>query len=92
MSILIRPVNITPWTVTRQSTRRAYSRSLGQRSIFGRRGHFFMKKEPKKFHFPPYSIPFQSALHQNKSLHNFQKRWQHSVVEHNIGLEYVLTR
>ena len=50
-----------------------------------------MKKRPPKFHPSPYSIPFLSVLHQNKALHNFLERGQHSIVEHNIGLEYALS-
>ena len=39
---------------------------------------------------PPYSIPFPNVLHQNKALHNFQKRGAASIVEHDIGLEHEL--
>ena len=38
----------------------------------------------------PYSISFLSALHQNKALHKFNKRGQRSMVERNIGLEYIV--
>ena len=50
-----------------------------------------MKKGTKNLPPPCYSIPFLSVLHQNKSLHNFCKRGQRSIVEHNIGPEYALT-
>ena len=53
----------------------------------GQKGHFFKKKASKISH-PP--TPFLSVLHQNEALHNFCKRVQHSIVEHNIGLEYAL--
>ena len=60
------------------------------------KGHFFMKKRalflkkgPQKFQ-PPLSIPFLSVLHQNKAFHIFCKSRQHSIVKHNIGLEYAL--
>ena len=49
--------------------------------------HFLTKRAPKNA--PPPSIQ-SSVLHQNKALHNFHKRWQHSVVEHNICIEYTL--
>ena len=39
---------------------------------------------------PPCITPFLSVLHQNKALHDFGKREQHSIVERNIGLEYAL--
>ena len=50
----------------------------------------FLKKGHQQFYPIPYSIPFISVLHRNKALYNFRKRWQHSIVEHNIGLEYAL--
>ena len=51
-----------------------------------------MKKGPPKFHpSSPYSMPLQSVFHKNKAMHNFCKRGQHSIVEHNIGVEYALT-
>ena len=46
---------------------------------------FFKKRAPK---IAPLFNPFSSVLHQNKALHNFSKRRQHSIVERNIGLEY----
>ena len=69
-------------------TNRAYCRNLGQHSILARKGTFlwralFWKKAP-------YSIPFLKVLNQNKALYNFPKRGQHSIVKHNIGLEYAL--
>ena len=70
---------------------RVYSRNLGQRWILARKDtfyekrHFFMKKRHQNFYPSPYSIPFLSAF-----LYNFHKRWQHSIVEHNIGLENAL--
>ena len=66
---------------------RAYSRNLGQCSILARKSTFFEKRAPKTL---PYSIPFLSVLHRNKALHNFWERGQHSIVKHNIGLEYAL--
>ena len=51
-----------------------------------------MKKRLKKFHHQPYSIPFPCVLHQHKASHNFCKRGQHLIVEHNVGLEYALGR
>ena len=39
----------------------------------GQKGHIFEKKGTKQF-TNPYSIPFQSVLHQNKALHNFHKK------------------
>ena len=54
-----------------------------------KKGHFFEKRVPK---IPPlYSIPFLSVLRQNIALNNFRKRWQRSIVERNIGLEYALS-
>ena len=76
---------------TRDFLSRAYSRNLGQRLVLARKGTFFNKR-PQKFHPAPYSIPFLSALHQNKVLHNFRRRGQRSILECNIGLEYVLLR
>ena len=38
----------------------------------------------------PNSTPFLSALHQNKALYNFRTRVHRSIVERNVGLEYVL--
>ena len=35
---------------------------------------------------------FFMKIGQNKALHDFRKRGQRSVVEHNIGLEYVLSK
>ena len=49
---------------------------------------FFEKRAQKNP--PAYSIPFLSVLHQNKSLHNFFKSGQHSIVERDIDLEYTL--
>ena len=43
----------------------------------GQKGHFFEKKNKKKWHqtfHHPHPISFLSALHQNKGLHNFHKR------------------
>ena len=82
------------------SITKAYSRNLWQRSILARKGTcltgnfyekwtLFLKKGPKNFTLP-YLIPFLSVLHQNKASHNFCKRRQRSIVEHNIGLEYAL--
>ena len=60
---------------------RAYSRNLGQCSILARR-----RSQPPNPPPPPpplpYSIPFLSVLHQNKALHDFHKRGQHSIVKH----------
>ena len=46
---------------------------------------FFEKKGTKNF-TTPYSISFLSALHQNKTLHNFQKRGQDLSVVRIKGL------
>ena len=75
---------------------RAYSRNLGQRSILARKGTFFIKKgtffEKRSPKISPYSILFLSVLHQNKTLYNFLKKRQLSIVECNIDLKYVLYR
>ena len=47
-----------------------------------------MKKKTKIF--PPYSIPFLSVLHRNKTLYSFCKRGKRSVVKYNIDLDYTL--
>ena len=45
-------------------------------------GALFMKKEKNDTKNPPfYSIPFLSVLYQNKALHNFRNRGQHSIVD-----------
>ena len=65
---------------------RAYSRTLGQRSILAR-------KSTKNFTSPPHPSlfnPFLSVLHRNKALYNFHKRGQRSILELNIGLEYTV--
>ena len=52
-----------------------------------------MKKEIFLKNIPapsPYSIPFLKVLYQNKTLHNFPKSGQHSIVKRNIGVEYAL--
>ena len=54
-----------------------------------KKGTFFEKGAPK-ISPSPYSISFLSVLHQNKTLYNFPKRGQRSIVERNIDLEYVL--
>ena len=56
----------------------------------GQRG--FERRAQKNLtpHPPHFSIPFLCALHQNKTLHNFRKRGQRSIVERNIGLAYAL--
>ena len=72
-----------------------YFRNSRQRSILAIKGtlyekrHFF-EKGAQKISPPPYSITLISVLHENKALHNFCKRGQHSIVECNIGLEYAL--
>ena len=40
----------------------------------------------------PYSIPFLNVLYQNKALHNFPKRGQHSIFKRYVRLEYALTK
>ena len=40
----------------------------------GQNGHFFLKKKGTKNLTTPYSVPFLSVLHQNKTLHSFHKR------------------
>ena len=75
---------------------RTYFRNLEQRSTLARKGtfyekgKFFLKKEPQNSHRPPYQIPFLIVLHQNKPLHNFRKKRQLSIAEHNINLKYAL--
>ena len=66
---------------------KAYFRNLGQHSILALKGPILKKGHQKS---PLYSIPLPSVLHQNKALHTFCKRWQHSTVERNVGLEYAL--
>ena len=71
-----------------------FSRNLGhhlilaRKSTFYEKGHLFEKRAPT----PPYSISFLNVLYQNKALHNFCKGGQLTIVEHNIGLEYALTK
>ena len=67
------------WSFLILITARTYFRNLGQRSIL-------VKKGPKNLS-TPFSIPFQGALLQNKVLHNFRKRGQHSIVERKKGLD-----
>ena len=43
-----------------------------------------------KLNYSAYPIHLLSVLHQNKALYNFRKRWQRSLVERNIGLEYAM--
>ena len=82
-------------------TNKAYSRKLGQDSILARQSTFYEKKSIfyEKGHFlkkiptfPPYSIPFLNVLYQNKSLHIFPKRGQHSILKRYIRLKYALTK
>ena len=54
---------------------RVSSRKFGQHPISAKMGILSWKKRTKKFTIP-YSISFLSALHQNKTLHNFHKRGQ----------------
>ena len=52
-----------------------------------------MKKEISLKNIPaptPNSITFLKVLYQNKTLHNFPKSGQHSIVKRNIGVEYAL--
>ena len=69
---------------------RTYSRNLRQRLILARKDTFYEKRAPK-ISPPspsPYSVSFLSVLHQNKALHNFCKRMECLIVEHNMSLEY----
>ena len=82
-------------TLKKNNNSRAYSRDLEQRSILVRKDTFLWKKGPFGIKGPknppsPYSTPFLSALHQNKALYNFCTRVHRSIVERNVGLEYVL--
>ena len=63
---------------------KAYSRTLGQRSILARKStkNFTSRPHPSLFN------SFLSVLHRNKALYNFHKREQRSILDHNIGLEY----
>ena len=54
-----------------------------------KKGTFFEKRVQKS---PPYSIPFVSVLHQNKTLYNFRKKEQLSRAERTMDLKYVLYR
>ena len=55
-------------------------------SNIGQNGHFFQKKGTKNF-TTPYSLLFLSVLHQNKTLHNFHKRWKRPIVGRKKGLD-----
>ena len=48
---------------------------------------FFFEIKGTKNLTTPYSIPYLSVLHQNKSLHNFHKRGQPPTVRHIKGLD-----
>ena len=66
---------------------------IGQKGhFFMKKGHYFEKRAPR-FHTHArthaHSIPFLNILHQNKAFHNFCKKGQRSIVECNIGLEYI---
>ena len=64
---------------------RVSTRKFRQLPILAKMGILFWKKGTKNF-TTPYSISFLSALHQNKTLHNFQKRWQDLSVVRIKGL------
>ena len=64
---------------------RASSRKFGQLPISAKIGNLSWKKGTKNFTIP-YSISFLSALHQNKTLHNFHKRGQGLTVGRIKGL------
>ena len=81
-------------------TSRAHSRNLVQlrycpeRTLFYEKRHFLLKKGTflkKSSALPLFPIPFLNVLRQNKTLRNFSKRGQHSIVKRNIGLEYTLS-
>ena len=81
-------------------TSRAHSRNLVQlrycpeRTLFYEKRHFLLKKGiflKKSSALPLFPIPFLNVLRQNKTLRNFSKRGQHSIVKRNIGLEYTLS-
>ena len=50
-----------------------------------------MAKKSTKHFTTPYSIHFVNVLHQNKALHNFHRKGQHSIAECIKGLTWDLT-
>ena len=63
---------------------------IGQKwYFFNEKRELFLKIVPQTPP-PPYSLALLSVLHQNKALHSFRKMGQRSIVELNVGLEYVL--
>ena len=65
---------------------RPKSRKLGKHLILAKKGTFLKKNATKTL--PPHlKSPFLSVLHQNKALHNFHKRGQHSILRHKKGLD-----
>ena len=65
---------------------RPKSRKLGKHLILAKKGTFWKKNATKTL--PPHlKSPFLSVFHQNKALHNFHKRGQHSILRHIKGLD-----
>ena len=56
-------------------------------SNIGQKGYFFKKNKGTRNVTTPYSIPFLSGLHENKALHNFNKKGQRLIARHIKGLD-----